>query len=68
MVCNLLCSVASLVRRLLKPQLASPFLSHHHLCKVCVKVPCAATAFSHLLVGTNGVNQGLDMGGVYIPQ
>lgn len=67
MICGLLCSVASLVRRLLKPELASPFLSHRYLCKVCVKMLRAAIAFGHLLVGTNGVNQGLDLGGVYIP-
>lgn len=67
MVYSLLCSVASLVSRLLKPELASPFLSHR-TCTRCVKVLGAVIAFGHLLVHTNGVNQGLDLGGVYIPQ
>lgn len=54
---------------LLEPGLASPFLSHIHPCRVCIKVPHAAiAAFGSCLWVQNGVNQGLELGVVHNPQ
>lgn len=47
------CGSSGWKRSLLEPGLASPFLSHLHLCKVCVKMLHAAiVAFACLFVGT----------------